>query len=92
MVNIARNTSKREIQKTAEATGDFIGNKITNSMKLQNNNYKIIELPIQMLQKIHHKIIQKQLQMSTMKKYLKKCINLQKKKQEIIDKLRLKNV
>ena len=30
--------------------------------------------------------------MSTMKKHLKKCINLQKKKQEIIDKLRLKYV
>ena len=51
LVNIARNTSKREIQKTAEATGDLIGNKITNSIKLQNNNYKIIELLIQMIQK-----------------------------------------
>ena len=46
-----KTASKREIQKTAEATGDLIGNKITNSIKLQNNNYKIIELLIQMLQK-----------------------------------------
>ena len=48
-----------EYQKTAEPTGDLIGNKI----------YRV--------SKIHNKTIQRQLQMSMIKKYLKKNIYLQ---------------
>ena len=53
-------------QKTAEATGDLIGNKIT----------KVSE--------VHHRIIQKQLQMKMIKKYLKKYIYLQKKFRKLL--------
>ena len=52
--------SKRSIQKTAEATGDFIGNKIADKS-----------------QKVHCRISQRQLKISTIKKYLKKDIYLQ---------------
>ena len=41
-VDVVKTTSKRAIQKTAEATGDLIGNKIadkiTNASKKSNNN------------------------------------------------------
>ena len=60
-----KTTSKRVFQKTAEAAGSLIVNKIANK--------------ITRFQKIHNRIIQKQLQMSMMKEYLKKYINLQKK-------------
>ena len=56
MANIFIN-SKRVIQETAEATGDLISNEL------------IIEL--QKSQKIDNKLIQKQLEMSRIKKYLK---------------------
>ena len=49
-------------KKAAEATRDFVGNKIAN---------KITGFP-----EIHDKIIQKQLQMSMIKKYLKEDIYL----------------
>ena len=49
-----KTSSKRVIQKIAEATGDLIGNKIANQ--------------IMGLQKIYNKIIQVQLQMSMIKK------------------------
>ena len=81
MVNIARNASatdafitasKREIQKRAETTSDFIGNN------------KIKKLKLQKFQKIHNKIIRKQLQMGMTKKYLKKDIYLQKKNKKLL--------
>ena len=81
MVNIARNASvtdafitasKREIQKRAETTFDFIGNN------------KIKKLNLQKFQKIHNKIIWKQLQMGMTKKYLKKDIYLQKKNKKLL--------
>ena len=60
-----KTTSQRLIRKTAEVTGDLIGNK--SLAKLQK------------FQKVHNRIIQKHLQMSMIKKYLKKDIYLQKK-------------
>ena len=65
-----KTVSKRAIQKTAEVTGDLIENKM---------------ITLQESQKLHHRIIQKQLR----KKQLEKDIYLQKKKQKIIDDLRL---
>ena len=59
-----------EYKKTAEATGDLIGNKIANT--------------ITKFQKVHHRIIQKQLQMNMIKKCLKKDINLQKKYRKLL--------
>ena len=60
-----KTSSKRVVQKTAKAAGDLIGNKIAN---------KITKVP-----KIYNKIIQRQLQMSMINKYLKKGIYLQNK-------------
>ena len=54
-------SSKRVIQKTAEATSNLIGNKIANRIR--------IEIELQKFQKNHNKIIQRQLQMSMIKKY-----------------------
>ena len=51
-------SSKEVIQKTAEATGDLIGNKITDRTKK--------------VHKIHNRIIQRQLQITTMQKYQNK--------------------
>ena len=51
-----KTSSKRVIQKTSEATGDLIGNKIANK--------------ITGVHKIDKKVIQRQLQMSMIKKYL----------------------
>ena len=61
---------KKAIQKTAEATGDLIGSKIVN---------RIIKVP-----KMHNKIIQRQLQMSMIKKHLNKDIYLQKKDKKLL--------
>ena len=69
-----KTTSKRTIQKTAETTGDLIGIKIADKSRKS--------------QKLHMKIIRRQLQMSMIKKYLKKDTYLQKK-DKIIDALRL---
>ena len=55
-----KTASEREIQKTPEANGDLIGNKIANK--------------ITGLSKNPQKIIQKQLQISMINKYLKKDI------------------
>ena len=52
------------IQKISEATGDLIRNKIADEITKS--------------QKVCHRIIKKQLQMSTIKKYLKKDMHLQK--------------
>ena len=66
---------KRVIQKTAEATGNLISNKIA--------NYE--------LQKTNNKIIQKQLQISMIKlKIPKERYVSSEERQEIIDELRLK--
>ena len=58
------------IQKTAEATVDLIGNKAAD--KLQKS------------QKLRNRLIQKQLQMNMIKKYLKKDISLQKKVRKLL--------
>ena len=55
-------SSKRVIQKTAEATGDFIGNKIVKKL--------------QKIQRIQNKKNSEILKMSMMKKYLKNNIYL----------------
>ena len=59
------NTLKRVIQKTADATGGFIDNKITNKLNKSR--------------KLWNRIIQKQLHMGMLKKYLKKDIHPYKK-------------
>ena len=64
-------SSKIVIQKTTEVAGDLIGNKIANKI---NEGSK----------KIHNKIIQKQLQISMIKKYLKKDTYLQKKDKKLL--------
>ena len=63
-------TSIKVIQKTAEATGDLIGN--TAADKLQKS------------QKLRNRLIQKQLQMNMIKKYLKQDISLQKKVRKLL--------
>ena len=63
-------TSIKVIQKTAEATVDLIGNKAAD--KLQKS------------QKLRNRLIQKQLQMNMIKKYLKKDISLQKKVRKLL--------
>ena len=67
-----------EYQKTAEATGNLIGNKIADAVaKLQNGT-------IMKFQKICNKIILKQLQMRMIKKYLKKDTYFQKKYEKLL--------
>ena len=66
-----KSSSKRVIQITAEATGDLIGNKISDK--------EITTVELQKLQIIHNKIIQGQLQVKMIKKYLKKDTYIQKK-------------
>ena len=63
-------SSKPFIQKTAEATGDLLVIKLL--IKLQN------------FQKIRNKAIHKRLQMSMIKKYLKKNMYLQKKGNKLL--------
>ena len=68
-----------EYQKTTEATGDLIGNKTANAVWSQTlptraNSY---DGKIQMSQEVRHRIIQKQLQINMIKKYLKKDIHIQ---------------
>ena len=58
------------IQKIAEATDDLIGNKIGDR--------------ITKVQKIDNKVIQRQLQMRMIKKYLKKDKYLQKKDNKLL--------
>ena len=58
------------IQKIAEATGDLIGTKIAD---------RIVKS-----QEVHLRMIQKQLQMNTIKKYVKKDIYLQKKDTKLL--------
>ena len=65
-----KTTSKREIQKIVEATGDLIGNKIVNRIT------KVL--------KIHRVIFQKQLQMNMIKKHLKKETYFQKKGRKLL--------
>ena len=63
-----KSDSKRVIQKTAETTDDL--------MKLLTKSQKF--------QKVHNKIIQRQLQMRMIKKYLKKDIYLQTKGKKLL--------
>ena len=73
-----KTASKGAIQKTAEAIYDLIGNKIVDVVA---NSYNAEQGKSQ---KIHNKIIQKQLQTSTIRKYLKKNIYPQKKYKKIL--------
>ena len=68
--DVLKTSSKRVIQKTAEATGDLIVNNIDN---------KIIKVS-----KNSQQISQRQLQMSMIKKYLKKNMYLQKKDKKLL--------
>ena len=62
---------QRAIQETAEeATGDLTCNKIADKITRSQNFY--------------HRIIKKQLQMSMIRKYLKKDISLQKKSRALL--------
>ena len=63
-------SSKRVIQKAAEATGDLIGNKTA--------------IKITRLYQVYNKLIQKQLQTSMIMKYLKNDIYLQKKDRKLL--------
>ena len=76
-----KTASKRACQKTAEATGDFIGNKIAYYLKI------LATVKLRKFQKTHNKTIQRQLQ-KRIKKYLEKDISPEER-QKIIDDLRL---
>ena len=65
-----RTNSKGVIQKAAEATGDLIGNNIANRITKVSKNY--------------NNIIQWQLQMKMIKKYLKKDIYLRKNDRKLL--------
>ena len=66
-----KTSSKRVIQNTEEATVILIGNKIANKEAME-------------VSKIYNRIIQRQLQMSMIKKYLKKNMYLQKKDKKLM--------
>ena len=72
--NAFKTGSKRGIKKTAETTGDLIGNKISDAVATLYDGRNLKKS-----QKRDHRIIQKQLQISTIKKYLQKSIYLPKK-------------
>ena len=72
-----KSASKIAIQKIADATGDLIGNKTFDVVA------KFFDGKITKIFKTCNKIIQKQLQMSMKKKYLKKDIFLQKKDRKL---------
>ena len=72
-IDAIKTASKRVIQKTVEATGDLVGNKITNKIT-----------KISKTSQFHNRIVQKQLQMRMIKKYLKKDINFQKKDRKLL--------
>ena len=65
-----KTTSKRAIQKLPEATGDLIGNKIADRITKVSKTFT------------NKWIIQKKLEMSLIKKYLKKDIYISKRKTE----------
>ena len=69
-MHLFKTTSKRVIKKTVKATGDLIGNKIANR--------------ITKVSQINNKIIQRQLPMKMIKKYLKEDIYLQKKDRKLL--------
>ena len=66
-----KTVSKRVIQKTVEASGDFIGNKIADRITKVSKTSKRIKLELE--------ISIKELQISMMKKYVKKDTYIQKK-------------
>ena len=74
-----------EHQKTAEGTGDWISSKTADvvrseilAARAKSYNSKFINVS-----KIHNKIIQRQLEMRMIKKYLKKYLYLQKKNRKL---------
>ena len=69
-INAVKATSKRAIQKTAVATGDLIGNKIVDKITQQFCES----------QKLHKRIIQKQMK----KKFSEKDIHLQNKDRKLL--------
>ena len=69
-INAVKATSKRAIQKTALATGDLIGNKIVDKITQQFCES----------QKLHKRIIQKQMK----KKFSEKDIHLQNKDRNLL--------
>ena len=69
-INAVKATSKRAIQKTAVATGDLIGNKTADKITQQFCES----------QKLHKRIIQKQMK----KKFSEKDINLQNKDRKLL--------
>ena len=82
-----KTASKREIQKTAEATGDLIGNKIVDkitsvSMELHSKKKVAMELHSK---ELHNNNNETDEEITT---YKKKCVSPEEL-QQIIDKLRL---
>ena len=73
-----KTSSKTSIQKPGGATGDLIGNKIADAVAMSYDKR------ITKISKIHKKIIQRQLQMRIIKKYVKKDISLQTKDKNIL--------
>ena len=69
-IDALKTSSRRVIQKTAEATGDLIDNKIPDK--------------ITKVSKINNKIIQRQSPMRMIKKYLKNHIYLQNKDRKLL--------
>ena len=90
-MHLKLSNSQRAIKKAAQATGDFISNKIAqgNYKKLLKETYikllkikQIYSKKIINTQELHHRMIQRQLKMiqkmlDLIKKYLKKDIYLQ---------------
>ena len=76
-----KTASKRAIQKTAETTDDLIGNKLADAVHLKTltTRAKSCNGKITKFSKNLQQIIQTQLQMRMIKKYLKRDIYLQEK-------------
>ena len=69
-IDAIKTSSKRVIQKTSEFTGDLIGNKTA--------------IRFTRVQKLYNKIIQRQLPMRMIKKYLKKYIYISRKNKKLL--------
>ena len=100
--NIGKNISKNLSGKYSHKLLDRAKQSATDALKTTSKrviqkqqkqlvNWLVIKLlkELQMFQKINNKIIQRQLQMNMIKKYLKKRYISPKKRQEIVDDLRL---
>ena len=83
--NNGKNISKNLSGKYSQKRLDHAKQSATDALKLlQKNQFKKLLIELQKFQKIHNKIILKQLQMNTIKKYLKKDIYRQKKDQKLL--------